>query len=539
MNYNAVNDDVGDIRVVELSERHEWALEPLIWIRDEAWTVDESVRFIMSDEHSQYLSQQDAVADVAEEYRECDFARLSVNSDVTQGNDVLLAAYHAGIEIETDFGRVMGGGTGGSGLWEREWLDFLNREAGVGYEARDVQAAMCFAHEVASPYLREVLGVQSEFCDHTDAGIAKLERAKGSFRELLMKRNFSDELADSTVDRVNELLAADRSEAVTQYVNDYPESWVERSKCYVDTLKSIHELGEHQVLMGLIEDDPGVVMHGRAVMQYAADSGRDMNDADHNVSVLADALYKVSDSDDLVEKVVTYVKVHQIMDDLFFMADRSDSAVAGFVSRVVLDKEYAEKYHDNLSVFFDLDPLKSGGIASAMREISIASYGYRSGGPLVDAQEALAARDHELVVELMYADRRFNEAMHAVAFYNEPRMDQFRTEAKALVDQLESTSADQAAAEMRQMAERAGQLSEGLDHPMSQLEAAMRSMSAEHYMNVADSIDKGGKVGFSDVLYGHMLEKLSTAEECQQALDALHANPQWRAEVAPRAAEMR
>ncbi len=423
-----------------------------------------------------------------EDYRDYDFAHLSVISDVTQGNDVLLAAYHADVETDTDFLRMAMTGTGGSGLWEREWLDFMNRDGDAGYEARDMQVAMCFAEEVAAPYRSEIVGVQQEFFRHSEASRVQREGFDGNLREALLNAGGNWNEAEAALRGMNELRAETQLDSVTQYVNDHPSAWLARSDAYVATLKGIQELGEHHVLMGLLQDDTDVVIHGRAVMQYAADAAHDMNDYMHNVTYVADALYGALNSHDPAEKAVTYTKVQQCMDELFSMVDRPEPGVSEFVARWALNQEHAARYHDNMSVFFDLDPIKSGGIAGAMRDISDASYRDRSGGPLVDAQEALAARDEGLVADLLDADRRFNEAMHAVAFYNEPRMQEFNTETAAIVGQLESGSAEQAAAELRQMAERVGQVPDGLDHPVSYLETAMRNLAAEHYVRAAEGV---------------------------------------------------
>ena len=359
------------------------------------------------------------------EYRELDASNLPVDAPTDEGNDVILAAYRMGTMPEQSFNHVSIVGTGGSGLYEREWrqyLEALTEKPWLGNDhdpaVEHVRRAMQFASEVAIPYETAVRNIHFAFYLHTDTAHRQKELFNQTLSQALTKAGKSDQEIDDVIRHTKEKERADSASGVNgqvaQYVVTHPEDWESSSNHYVAVCRAIVELGENDVMTGLLEGQVQRIAQGRRLMATAAKTARLVGEPS-DITKAAQHKERAYTTRDPDEKAAHYRASFRRILATFFDPEDDDHRRRTFLANALMSDEFARRQDDNISIYADLDPVKAGGAASHMRNLSDDLYRKRQHGPMRDAATALAEDDQPAVAQHLKRDHRMNKIMHATA----------------------------------------------------------------------------------------------------------------------------
>ena len=211
-------------------------------------------------------------------------------TDHTQGNNVIIAAYRdISFKPETEPRKFMHIGTGGHSIWERHWHKIALPDAPdyIGQAAFDMQRkgleqegpvrAMTFTAELASQYN----GAQQydlQAYRHTEVGLRQREQFEDRMTYILTQDDDDKLDTEMTNKEIAGLISAMRksensdqvTSKISDYVEQYPETWESRYNAIAEFSKDAFELGTHITFLGILEGDEEAIAVGRRIIDHAS-----------------------------------------------------------------------------------------------------------------------------------------------------------------------------------------------------------------------------------------------------------------------------
>ena len=416
---------------------------------------------------------------------------------------------------------------------------------------KDIRNAMCYATFIAAPYERQLASLNLAFYEHTEEAQEARERwqkhlnsaptARKRPKAIPPKEQFAEALATDlqTIRQPVEQL----SPRAAQYVATHPEDWQESSSHYLSVCQAVQQFGKNEVMLALLHRDQDRLAAGRSTMAHSVQAAQRINEPSNEFHFTAQLQRDALASNGPHTKAEKYNGAFHCMKYLVQAGTQHDSDQNRFLASTVLKQEHSARHRDNVNIFSGLDPLKAGGAASLMRDISDAMYKDRLHGPLKDAEEALASGNIQDLEDALRQDHNLNQAMRAIAYRFQQESPHPAT--RPVPYEKDHTTyrirAEQALADAAKTALHREQATTGRskdNHPSPEfLQAALRQ--AEHYhldhANVMDRLDRG-EATIGNTMYfrnsAKALEYLARAETVQEALNHLASHPNWRQEIA-------
>ena len=196
-------------------------------------------------------------------------------------SDTILAAFQdLSITPNTQPNAVQIVGTGGQGIWERDWSNRVDPDQNTnynylqyasGHQVPGDMRAMCFAKDLASAQVDELNDIRRQVNRQTPEGIARSQDIRDRVQEAIRRRS-GDSLEHEPKPTQSR---ADPNDPAVDFARRHPDDADHIHSVLTEHARHSLEAGTDLVMQGLLENDLTKLNAGRSISDLALTSYRD------------------------------------------------------------------------------------------------------------------------------------------------------------------------------------------------------------------------------------------------------------------------
>ena len=304
-----------------------------------------------------------------------DGAETQARTDPAQ----LVANYHdLNVDPETKANRLMVVGTGGTGLWERQWSKLATEGAGnlegrlyELYQAGEKQAgpmrAMCFATDEARIHEAAIRDIEMSAYQFTDEG----DRQRDQFNRQLAGNG------------VSYLVRNQADTTMESFVEHHGERWGPIMNELGTAAADMVQFGKHLTALGIHQEDEDLIAIGQNTMEHAA---RWLTDQVENPGGAQEALEQCGRTGEKWPAIgedashlgtERHREVRTMARILGQGSEDLTREAADFTATATVARDAAQLRRQNIELLHELGS-KDGGVASLMRKVSDETFSNQS-----------------------------------------------------------------------------------------------------------------------------------------------------------------
>ena len=473
--------------------------------------------------------------------------RSHVRNEATEraGGDAAERILHSyrdlGVNPNTSPNSVMIVGTGGIGLWEREWQqaalegtpeDDVKEKEYELYRSGDLQhgimRAMCFAKDEAWEFITVIQDFRTSAFRFTSEGRRRRENFNSARREIGQKE--MDEHSDPTMEHFMEV---------------HPDNWREVHRCLHDAATARVEFGMQLLVTGMTSEDKSLIETGQNLMAASVQWLRERMEHPEQLGAEIQPPWPTLGRNASQLAKARQEHIRSMAKEISCGNTRLEHDALEFLTRHRVAHDLTTLTDQNVSFLTELGS-KNGGLPSILRNLSDETFDQRHANDNVITTKTVETLAHggPEETEATYAWLgEIQEAIVAVAFwdYHSPEID-YKEQPKHLY-QMKQRGATQQEMEAHLRAE-LGSLGHPNDGPTATdwLNAKLREY-AEHHLQkalghlepaISDQWTPGSKgMRPADLLYYHYNTGMDLAAVTRQdnpalvALEMARSHPEW------------
>ena len=434
---------------------------------------------------------------------------------------------------------VMIMGTGGIGLWEREWrraaLEETQGDDGAEYElyrSGDLQPgimrAMCFAKDESWEFITVIQDIGISAFEFTSEGRRMREHCNSNLRGIGLED--LDEHSDPTMER---------------FIEVHPDNWTEVHRCLNDATTAKLEFGMNLLVTGMTSEDNSLIETGQNLMAASVRWLRERMEHPENLEMEIQPPWPTLGRNASQLAKARQEHIRSMAKELGCGNTRLEHDALEFLTRHRVAHDLAALTDQNVSFLAELGS-KNGGLPSVLRNLSDETFDQRYANDNVITTKTLETMAHggPEENEATYAWlRESQEAIVAVAFwdYHSPETD--HKEQPERLYQMKERGATQQETEAHLRTE-LGSLGHPDDGPAATdwVNAKLREYAEHHLQKALEHLDPAisdqwtlGSKGTRppNLLYYHYNTGMDLAPVTRQdnpalvALNMARSHPQW------------